>query len=183
MTPRGGFPGLAMTNINLNVILAAVSIALLGRHAAAIREPCLWEESINITSGVVDSSGNYHHNGILYKPHQYGTYKYVIEMSERRTVRSHVRGCICAARGVPCLHYCCNDGSGCPDEITKDFDVNITEVATGESGLHNVHTRFQLIPYKPCEHMYVLLPEEFPDDHYLIYSVSTTDPIRYPSRD
>lgn len=162
-----------MTKINLNVIVVVgLFIALLGHNAAAVQEPCPWEESINITSGVVDSAGNYHHNGVLYKPHQYGTYKYVMVLSERQSARAHVRGCTCAARGVPCLRYCCGSGSDCEKDLTKDFDINVTDVATGVSSMQNVQEKFQLIPYKPCEHMYFLKPDDFEDDAYLIYSVS-----------
>lgn len=161
-----------MTSSSLNVIRAGVIIALLGHCAAAVREPCLWEESVNITSGVVDSAGNYHHNGVLYKPHQYATYKYVMVFTERRTVRAHVRGCLCAARGVPCLPYCCSTGDECPDEISKDFGINVTEVGTTESRLENIHDVFQPIQYKPCEFMFVLNPDEYPDEQYVLYSVS-----------
>lgn len=67
--------------------------------------PCLFHDSINISSGYQDKKGNYHHNGITYGPEFYAEFDFVYLNDTLVNVEPHTRGCICALMGS-CLRFC-----------------------------------------------------------------------------
>lgn len=77
-----------------------------GLHFRSDSLPCDFQDSVNITNGILQSDGAIIFNGTKYSKDQFAEIDYiVVNESKRETVESHFRGCPCNVR--PCIRLCC----------------------------------------------------------------------------
>lgn len=68
--------------------------------------PCDFQDSMNITNGILQSDGAIIFNGTKYSKEQFAEIDYiVVNESKREAVEPHFRGCPCNVR--PCIRLCC----------------------------------------------------------------------------
>lgn len=140
--------------------------------------PCSIFDTVNITSGQKDKFGNIHHEGVVYSSKEYGIFDYIYD--ERRSyvkVPSHIRGCLCQKK--PCVRLCCPHGQianeyegKCTDHPDHEVFMNVT-TQEDDNALIRLHKEeYGILHNKPCEKMYILMPEEYGDDKWYFLKVS-----------
>lgn len=72
--------------------------------------PCDFQDSVNITNGVLQTDGAIIFDGTKYPKEQYSNMDFIlINGTTRATVDPHLRGCPCNVK--PCIRLCCPLGS------------------------------------------------------------------------
>lgn len=141
--------------------------------------PCKFRESINITDGIEDSDGNVMYDTIVYSKQEYGTYDYeFVNESFRQPATPHRRGCIC--RKKTCVRLCCPKGErvneGCKKEDGLDkLQIPVFYSEINESKDVDLFNTFGYTIGKPCVEITQLLPEDYPDDNWILYPVSMNE--------
>lgn len=129
--------------------------------------PCLYRDTINITSGFIDQHGDYHHEGTVYIRGSYAEYDYIIEnVTNKITVESHIRGCVCMYK--PCFRICCRvDERNC----TKPKNFKVPTKDGDEKEINTSENVFGVLMGVSCHQMYSLSPEDYDYDLWY-FSVS-----------
>lgn len=104
--------------------------------------PCSFKESVNITSGELNSLDNsITHNGVRYAVENYATINYSVKNNENISVESYIRGCVC--REARCVWLCCDKYSDidgyprCDDSQYYDLVVPL-EVESNSTRMINL---------------------------------------------
>lgn len=146
-------------------IVVSVFAVFFVRSTVAINnsnlEPCEFRESVDISSGYIDTSGNFHHNGIVYENGTFAQYDYIYEnFTNKVPVEPHFRGCICLYK--TCIRLCCRESErNC--KIPKSFKV------PNGKGLENIEVvqgKYGVLMNIPCPSMYMLNPKAFDEDKW-----------------
>lgn len=130
--------------------------------------PCNFMDTINITDGYKDENNSFVHEGIVYEYGTYGLYGYVIEnQTEKITVPSHYRGCVCKYK--PCIRLCCVKGVGPNGDHEGCIKSNILNIFTSgyEEATIDMDTHeYGLLLERPCARMFELEPYDYSEDQW-----------------
>lgn len=120
---------------------------------------CDIRQTINITGGLKDQSGNYLHNGIIYSPGTFASVDFIFDATIGNIpAPSHVRGCVCLYK--PCIRFCCEDDQcfkSSTFELPTKYGHKSIDLSTDEYGV---------LYGRPCKEIYRLEPEDYPEDEW-----------------
>lgn len=158
------------------IVQSLFIIISIGMGSASVvtmmQGPCNFYDTINITSGHRDDKENFIYKDVVFRYGTYGLYDYVIENSTVKVfVDPHYRGCVCEYK--PCIRLCCLESAGGKNERclkTQEFQV---ETNDGEEKTLDIHSdEYGVLMGRPCNRMYQLEPQDYPDDHWTFLKVS-----------
>lgn len=113
--------------------LCCISVCFVVNFGTSAKElPCSFKESVNITSGELNSfDSSINHNGVRYSVENYATINYSVKNNENISVENYIRGCVC--REARCVWLCCDEFSDidgyprCDDSQYYDLVVPLGE--------------------------------------------------------
>lgn len=165
-------------NKSIKTLIAVLLLIVIARSSDAARDnldvPCRFRDSINITDGVRDSDGNIIFENVTYGKNDYGTYDYeFVNDIERRSVESHIRGCVCRLK--TCVRLCCARGEHFQSGCTRNESFYDRQIALmdRENASVDLFQEFGYVVGKPCNEVITMEPNEFPDDAWAMMSVSS----------
>ncbi|XP_061397128.1 G-protein coupled receptor Mth2-like [Musca vetustissima] len=141
--------------------------------------PCFFFQTVNVTGDKRFQNGSYLHDGVVIPHNLIGVYNYVYKDAVTQTrVPPHLRGCICKLK--PCVNFCCpygqmHNGTECVDSSSErewPHEINVT-LRNGLQRNANVFRQFAVVPFRPCESMFALDPQTYPDDAWQIFENGT----------
>lgn len=145
-----------------NKIIILVIISVISVNG---KEPCSFQESINITDGIKYLNGDIQYDDILYTPDNYGIYEYeYLNATYKSKVEPHFRGCICTFKS--CIQFCCPRGQAfqvggiCADDPL----YNISADSLREEAKY--YQKYGVVYIKPCSTGYFLQPDEADYDEW-----------------
>lgn len=123
--------------------------------------PCNFLDTVNITGGYKDNEKRFHYKDVIFEFGTYGEYDYIIEnFTIKISVEPHIRGCICRYKN--CIRICCKeDREIC---VKSDTLYKIPLPDGDERNLDLNSNEYGVLIGKPCQEMYRLEPEDYPDD-------------------
>lgn len=136
-------------------------------------------DTVNITGGYIDANGSYHKDGLIYKSGKFGYFtKIPLNSTFSFIVDLHVRGCICEIKNcIRICRYCEND----QDDLCIRSDKLLLPSEGDEREISLENGEFAVVVGKVCERYFVLEPEEYEDDIWIVQNVSSLE-IRFQSK-
>lgn len=149
------------------LILAVVSVAT---SKAANKIACDFIDTVNISSGFLDSKGHFHHNGNIYTKEMFTVFDYVVDHFDGiKKVEPHFRGCVC--RFKSCIRLCCRDSLNIESDCVKTKILSVP-TKNGQEEIDLSSEKFAIIEGWPCEKMYALEPQEYDYDEWFFEVIS-----------
>lgn len=137
--------------------------------------PCDYADSINITSGILQSNRSYIFNGVTYPENHYAKINYTLDKEKIIPQRPYIRGCLCNVK--KCIRFCCpygsylelkNGGGNCRGhKVAKNIDGEIIN-QNNETQRIKFHEHFAVLHKYPCQNLH-LPGEPFVIKHVRIF--------------
>lgn len=171
-------PGLKNSNKLhwLNILIAIHCLGVL--NAASTFDPinilpCDYNDSLNITNGILQSNKSYILNGVEYPEGHYAKINYTIFDKKIIPQKPYIRGCICNVKN--CIRFCCpfgtylelknHVGKCSRHEAAKNIQGDILH-QNNETKRIKYHDHFAILHAYPCKNF------NMQDEQYSITHVS-----------
>ena len=138
----------------LGKFLIVILFAILTENVGSQDLPCHYQQSVNISGGILHANGSIFHDHYEYTKENYahvGGPDY-----SHRKVEEHLRGCICKLNLVkPCLPFCCppneiRRGDHFADCEKSGYMVMLNTSYTKKEKI-NVSEKYTMVHRPPCE--------------------------------
>lgn len=153
------------------ISVAFVILCLQSTFANKTEEiPCKLQDTVDISSGSQDISGNFHHEGTVYQNGTFTEVNYILQnLTNKIQVETQVRGCICKYK--PCIRICCSLSNG---NICEKPETLKVQTKQGDERIIDLNGRdYGVLMGRPCKDMYLLEPKDYDYDRwYFLVSFS-----------
>lgn len=134
---------------------------------------CSLRETINISSGALDTMGYFHHDGLIYEPGMFAEFDYVfVNATHEIPTEPHIRGCVCELK--PCIRICkvCQeDDQFANSKCVKSSTLTLPHADGGSEEINLKGGKYAVLEGKSCRRMFKLDAIQYPEDDNWVFKV------------